>query len=983
MSIYIQEVLGLLNRDKKVDKLDPIRDHIEFGRLYKDSTINTASSYIPKMEPLIIKWGDFLCEVTKGLTSTKTGSGNVGFLPVYTTPADEECATATLIDSIVTQNTIGDTITIGGNLIVTGNVVHGTDVVGTPAQTTTINSNLKLEGPVYDSQGTIGQSNKILAGLADGRTIWSDGGFLVPTVGFDTLPMSETANWDQSSGFRNAFINLNDTSVAYRVIQGMTPLSDGMTGVVIAENTKTGSDLANGAIRFNNWTNGARTVTNKVSWFEPTIPQLGYNTSNLKFGESIKIKYHYYDADSTNSVLYWESCCKLYSSNTCPTTTGATYTIDEEGSVTNSMTVIDDGYGGYGLTFSIVGGSPANGTLLFDTGTGVFTFTPDANWYGTTSFQFQVTDGYCNSNISTILIVVNNIVDPPLWTSTDPVTLNTYPNLTGNDVWTYNWTTNDPDTACNDLTYVITVDGVEIYPAAGSSWLTFTDNGDCTGTLSGSYPSAGGNFTVQMIVNDPDGGSDTQSFTIGGLAVTQNTYFVSWQDSSGSMGDTIKATAQISSVPLVYCKTDILTGSQIQVLSQYTPNMPQYGLINDINNISKDSSLIVRAAYSGYSDSVTCASADSPCSGNTPIENLTNGMNYTITNDGAGNVNISVTVVDNPAGLVAFLDGSGDVAYPDVTGTFTYTLTSQAVDYQLEILFNWGLKGMLVTYPGIPANTFVGSIADRSGGGGTRTINLVDINGDPYNHGLTPTAVPVDFQFNLTESMRIIDYQDSNNLRNLLQDYYATNGTYSSGNTNPATNGSDMYDSHIIWGHSRQERQIQMMSNKGLGGTIGSAGTFPDADNVVFLSFGDESSFYYLSPSQTGTGTWSDRANSVVQRIEDDVIELRDYISTMETTAGTNSIYRSTFFQTITTDSNRLLPLVSDVGGLLQYGINGSVFTPPAASAYTNAAFQDMVDYATNGPIRSKYRSGLSNNSTQSYWYNQIKAALLDHGFIV
>ena len=324
MSIYIQEVLGLLNRDKKVDKLDPIRDHIEFGRLYKDSTINTASSYIPKMEPLIIKWGDFLCEATKGLTSTKTGSGNVGFLPVYTTPTDEECATATLIDSIVTQNTIGDTITIGGNLIVTGNVVHGTDVVGTPAQTTTINSNLKLEGPVYDSQGTIGQSNKILAGLADGRTIWSDGGFLVPTVGFDTLPMSETANWDQSSGFRNAFINLNDTSVAYRVIQGMTPLSDGMTGVVIAENTKTGSDLADGAIRFNNWTNGARTVTNKVSWFEPTIPQLGYNTSSLKFGESIKIKYHYYDADSTNSVLYWESCCKLYSSNTCPTTTGAT-----------------------------------------------------------------------------------------------------------------------------------------------------------------------------------------------------------------------------------------------------------------------------------------------------------------------------------------------------------------------------------------------------------------------------------------------------------------------------------------------------------------------------------------------------------------------------------------------------------------------------------------------------------------------------------
>ena len=96
------------------------------------------------------------------------------------------------MDSIITQNAIGDTITINnGNLIVdlqltagsanildltndrvvivgvngeleddanftmdgttfTANVdvVHGTDVpAGTPAQTTRINSNLKLEGP--------------------------------------------------------------------------------------------------------------------------------------------------------------------------------------------------------------------------------------------------------------------------------------------------------------------------------------------------------------------------------------------------------------------------------------------------------------------------------------------------------------------------------------------------------------------------------------------------------------------------------------------------------------------------------------------------------------------------------------------------------------------------------------------------------------------------------------------------------------------
>ena len=36
------------------------------------------------------------------------------------------------------------------------------------------------------------------------------------------------------------------------------------------------------------------------------------------------------------------------------------------------------------------------------------------------------------------------------------------------------------------------------------------------------------------------------------------------------------------------------------------------------------------------------------CTGNVPIENLANGMDYTITSDAAGNVDITVTVVDNP-----------------------------------------------------------------------------------------------------------------------------------------------------------------------------------------------------------------------------------------------------------------------------------------------------------------------------------------------
>lgn len=1031
-----------------------MRDHFEFGKLYHTSNLNTGAAYNPKMEPFVVKWGDLVCEATENLTRTKPGEGNLGFVPVYTTP-EGSCAWDTLMDSIITQNAIGDTINIAGDLYVEGtittptltedrivivgpggvleddanftmdgvtftalvNAQHGSLTMATvPPTTTTLNSNIVLNGPITDSQGNVGQLSQVLVGLGDGRVIWSDDDVvealtygslwqgnvnnlkqelpigtadqilisdgitfswednpaaivgeqcdiyriplwtpnsntlgcslliqdgdsstpatkitndgqlvqtkelfldtvaqddtltevlvrdtgssnevkfrdvstIVPAVGFDTLPMSQTADWDQSSGFRNAFVYLNDTAAAsYRIIKGMTPLEDGMTGVVIAENAKLGTLLPDGAIRFGNWSNGLTNVTNKVSWYEPTIPQLGYKTSDLLYGESIKIKYHYYDVNAASSILYWESCCKLYSENTCPITSGASYIIDEDTSLSNTLVVIDDGYGGYGNTFALVGPAPANGTFTLDSATGAFTFTPDANWYGSTSFQFSVFDGYCTSNVSTITIVVNSVVEPPLWTSTDPVTANTYPNLTGNDVWTYNWTTTDPDHPCTDLTYTITVDGVEIFPAAGSSWLSFVNNNDCTGTLSGTYPATGGNFVVQMIVEDPDGQVDTQTFTIGGLAVTKDTYFVTWHDTSGSMNSTIAQTAQISSVPVFYSQsTGQFAGTDQLRLTGGTLTQ----LVSNTNGLTSKSYLLVRA-------------------------------------------------------------------------------------------------GMSVTGNGIPANTIVGTAVFNA-----TNLFLVDATtGIQVNQNTNSGDI---ITFSLTDSMVVADYQDPNNLRNLLQDFYAVGQTLAqelaAGVTpNPATNGQDMYDSHIYWGHSPAERQIDMMNNRGQGDTIGPGGYFPDADNLMFLSFADESSNYSLAG--VGAGTWADRQNSMVGNINTDVISVQNFINTVEAAAGNNSIYRSTFFQ-VSGSTPSLEPLVGDGGnagtsggGLLPFGINGTAVTPPPASfaGYSAAHFQQITAWSSGAPIRLRWRSDLNNTppNPASYWYGQIRTALLNHGY--
>ncbi|WP_044086647.1 proprotein convertase P-domain-containing protein, partial [Lewinella cohaerens] len=103
------------------------------------------------------------------------------------------------------------------------------------------------------------------------------------------------------------------------------------------------------------------------------------------------------------------------------------------------------------------------------------------------------------------------------------------------------------------------------------------------------------------------------------------------------------------------------------------------------------------AGGAGNSETVTasCVAVElDPCSGNVAIENLANGMDYTIVSDNAGNVDVTLTVVDNPAGLVGFLGGPGgvfQVAGPG--GTFNYSLTGQNDPYVLDMFFNWAAGG--------------------------------------------------------------------------------------------------------------------------------------------------------------------------------------------------------------------------------------------------------------------------------------------------
>jgi len=169
MSVFIQEVLNLLQRNKDKKTLNLQTDWFEFGKK-RNSTLNTGTSYAPRMEPFVIKGQDLVCEITKGLTRTIDGSGETGFVPVYT-ETDGVCELKALKDSIITQDAGNTTISVNGNLFVKGDsTLAGNVSLGTSNPL----NKIWLASKVLDFNQTEGTPNQILVAQPDGTVVWKD-----------------------------------------------------------------------------------------------------------------------------------------------------------------------------------------------------------------------------------------------------------------------------------------------------------------------------------------------------------------------------------------------------------------------------------------------------------------------------------------------------------------------------------------------------------------------------------------------------------------------------------------------------------------------------------------------------------------------------------------------------------------------------------------------------------------------------------------
>jgi len=109
-------------------------------------------------------------------------------------------------------------------------------------------------------------------------------------------------------------------------------------------------------------------------------------------------------------------------------------------------------------------------------------------------------------------VTVANVNDAPAFTST-PVTT-----ATEDMLYTYVVTTTDPD--------LIHGDALTITAPMLPGWLTLTDHGDETATLSGTPTNADvGDHAVELLVTDSGGFTDTQAFTI---AVVEKPWYRSY-----------------------------------------------------------------------------------------------------------------------------------------------------------------------------------------------------------------------------------------------------------------------------------------------------------------------------------------------------------------------------------------------------------------------------------------------------------------------
>jgi len=406
-----------------------------------------------------------------------------------------------------------------------------------------------------------------------------------------------------------------------------------------------------------------------------TVPS-GSNASLVWNGLQDDAEYEWYavasDArGSTQSVVHQFT---TGSGNTPPVADDQAVTTDEDTPLAITLTASDINLNP--LTYSIVT-TPVNG-LLSGTAPNI-TYTPNPNWFGADTFTFRANDGMDNSNTATVTVTVQSINDLPGFTST-PITT-----ATEGTPYIYNISATDSDSV------VLTISSASL-----PTWLTLTDNGNGTATLSG-FPdnSAVGTHPITLQVSDGFANvSQTFNLVVGyGITPPSVTINQASGQTDPTNAATIYFTAAFTEDVTGFTGADVtLSGTAGATTAAVTPTTGNFYLIA-VSGMTSSGTVIVSIPAN--------VAVDLGGNGNLASVSTDNEVTY----DAVG----PVVTIGAPS---AAITSSGPVSFP-VTVTNANTVNLSVGDVTLNA-----------------TGTATGTVTVTGGATATPTVTIFGISGD-------------------------------------------------------------------------------------------------------------------------------------------------------------------------------------------------------------------------------------------------------------
>lgn len=229
--------------------------------------------------------------------------------------------------------------------------------------------------------------------------------------------------------------------------------------------------------------------------------QISYTPNNNYVGTDSVSFNVFRGSYNKSSIVYFN----VTTANNAPTTSDDSNSTNEDTALNDTVTASDIDLDT--LTYSVVSG-PSNGTLSsFNTSTGAFTYTPNANYNGSDSFTFKVNDGTVDSNTSTFSITVNSVNDEPVSSNSSFTSIK--------DI-AYSSSISASDVDLDTLTYSIVsnpTNGTLTSFNSSTGTFTYTPNASYTGSDS---------FTFKA----NDGTVDSNTATVSITVINQSTPFI-------------------------------------------------------------------------------------------------------------------------------------------------------------------------------------------------------------------------------------------------------------------------------------------------------------------------------------------------------------------------------------------------------------------------------------------------------------------------